>query len=269
MGSALSATTHVAAGSPLDAPEPIRLLGHTIHRLSGQDVIDRVLSALNAHRGGWIATHNLDHLRRLHCDPDFARLCDTASLRTADGKPLLWAAALKGTPLPERVAGSDLVLSLTKAAADAGRSVFLLGGNEGTAEKAAAALSSRFRQLRIAGTYFPPFGYDKSLAEMERLTNAVAHAQPDITYVALGSPRQERLIQRLLQVHPTGWYIGVGISLSFITGEVRRAPLWMQQTGLEWLHRLAQEPTRLARRYLVDGLPFAARLLISSALQRS
>lgn len=252
----------------LESPGAIRLMGQVVHQVTGAEVIGHVMGELEQGRGGWIATHNLDHLRRLVRDREFASLCETADLRTADGKPLLWAAALQGTPLPERVAGSDLVWSLAQAAARAGRSVFLLGGNEGTAARAGEMLEARYPGLRVAGSYFPPFGYDRSEGEKAKLLDAVRAAGPGITYVALGSPRQERMIQELLRVHPGGWYVGVGISLSFITGEVRRAPGWMQRSGLEWVHRLVQEPGRLGRRYIVEGLPFGARLLLSSAMAR-
>lgn len=259
-----------------EAPFPIvRLMGQPIHALTEADAIAYIVRRLDERRGGWVATHNLDHLRRLTRDPSFAALCGTASLRTADGKPLLWAARLQGTPLPERVAGSDLTWSLTAALAGAGRSVYLLGGSPApspnartTAQHAADAMIARYPRLHIAGTYCPPFGFDKDPAQMQEIANRVIAAQPDVVYVAVGSPKQERLIEYLLPHWPTAWYLGVGISLSFVTGEVRRAPMWMRRAGLEWVHRMAQEPGRLARRYLLEGIPFAARLLIGSSLRR-
>jgi N-acetylglucosaminyldiphosphoundecaprenol N-acetyl-beta-D-mannosaminyltransferase len=251
------------------APFPqIRLMDEPIHAITEVQAVKFIIDSLEAGHGGWVATHNLDHLRRLVANPDFSTLCSTASLRTADGKPLIWAARLQGTPLPERVAGSDMVLSLTAAAAGAGRSIFLLGGNEGVAPRAADALVARYPGLRIAGTYCPPMGYDRDPAEMQRITETLAAARPDIVYVAVGSPKQEKLIEHLTPVLPGAWFLGIGISLSFITGDVRRAPPWMQRSGLEWVHRLWQEPGRLARRYLIEGVPFCARLLWRSFSHR-
>lgn len=260
-----------------EAPFPVvRLLGHPVHALREAEAIDYILARLDEGRGGWVATHNLDHLRRLTRDADFARLCETASLRTADGKPLLWAARLQGTPLPQRVAGSDLTWSLTRAAAARGRSIFLLGGNpaaspegKSTADRAAERFLARLPGLVVAGTLCPPFGFDADPARRREIAERVLSARPDIVYVALGSPRQERLISYLLPFWPRAWYLGVGISLSFVTGEVRRAPRWMRSIGLEWFHRLLQEPGRLGRRYLLEGLPFAAGLLVQSALGRA
>jgi N-acetylglucosaminyldiphosphoundecaprenol N-acetyl-beta-D-mannosaminyltransferase len=253
----------------------VRLLGHPVHALTEREALDYILRRLGEGRGGWVATHNLDHLRRLHRNSDFEAICVTAGLRTADGKPLIWASRLRGTPLPARVAGSDMTWSLTEAAASAGRSVFLLGGSppaapggKSTAQQAAEVLRQRYTGLKIAGTYCPAFGFESDPAAMEQLKAAVSSAAPDIVYVAIGSPKQERLILQLLPLLPRTWFLGVGISLSFVTGEVRRAPGWMQRCGLEWVHRLWQEPSRLARRYLVEGIPFAVRLLGASVLER-
>src|SRR5205814_2356798 len=126
---------------------------------------------------------NLDHLRRLRRDEALRELYGTAGLVLADGMPLIWAARLQGTPLPQRVPGSGLIWSLSQAAAEAGRSIFLLGGDPGTADEAARTLKERNPQVRIAGTDCPEFGFENSaparLALIERLVNA----DPAIVYV--------------------------------------------------------------------------------------
>ena len=249
-------------------PEVVRLLGVPIHRVTAEQTLDHIMASLRHGRGGWVLTPNLDILRRLVTDPAYAELCAPATLRVADGTPLIWASRLQGTPLPERVAGSDLIWSLTARAAAEGRSVFFLGGNPGAAEQAAAMLRERSPTLRIAGTECPPFGFETDPAYMGALRARLIAAAPDICYVALSSPKQDRLIREFRPLLPAAWFLGIGISFSFVSGEVRRAPRWIQRLGFEWLHRLAQEPGRLGRRYLVEGLPFAARLLLSSALGR-
>jgi N-acetylglucosaminyldiphosphoundecaprenol N-acetyl-beta-D-mannosaminyltransferase len=181
--------------------------------------------------------------------------------------PLVWASRLQGTPLPARVAGSDLISSLSAAAAGEGRSIFLLGGDNGTAQAAANVLRDRYPQLVIAGTLCPPLGFENDEAAMRRITAVLEAARPDIVYVALGSPKQERLIDRIRPALPKAWWLGVGVSFSFLCGEVKRAPLWMRNWGLEWIHRLAQEPRRLFRRYVIAGIPFATMLLLQSALR--
>lgn len=230
--------------------------------------IEHVLSELDAGRGGWLVTINLDVLRRYERDASFRELIRDSSFFVADGMPLIWASRLRAEPLPERVAGSTLMVSLSAACATRGKSVYLLGGNEGAAEGAAKALTARFPSLRIAGTCYPPFGFERDEALMDSMRDDIMRASPDIVYIALGCPKQERLIASLRPLLPSAWFTGVGISFSFLSGEVRRAPRWMQQSGLEWLHRMAQEPGRLARRYLVDNAPYALALLARSGAAR-
>jgi N-acetylglucosaminyldiphosphoundecaprenol N-acetyl-beta-D-mannosaminyltransferase len=236
--------------------------------ISETQCVRHILDQLDAGRGGWAVTANLDHLRRLVKDDSYRRLCEPATLMVADGMPVVWASHLKGTPLPQRVAGSSLIWTLTEAAATRRRSVFLLGGEPGTANAAAEALVRRCPGLAVAGTYCPPLGFDRDPDQIERLAAAVSAATPDIVYVALGSPKQERLIGDLRGRLPRAWWLGVGISFSYVCGHVRRAPAWMRHIGVEWLYRLVQEPRRLARRYLVDGCPFAVRLLYGAAVER-
>lgn len=245
-----------------------KVAGVEIHALREEEVIRHIVSESLAGRGGWVATHNLDHVRRLRRDRRFAEVCATATLRVADGMPIVWAGRIAGAGIPERVAGSSMIFTLSAAAARAGRSIYLLGGNPGTAERAAEVLQERNPGLRVVGTDCPAPGFEQSPQALREVLDRVAAAQPDIVYVALGSPKQEYLIRDLLQVTPNAWFIGVGISFSFICGEVRRAPRWVQRIGLEWLHRLAQEPRRLARRYLIDGLPFAVGLFAAALGQR-
>lgn len=263
-------TAGLGATRWVDRPAPelplIHLRGIPLHALSEPAAIQYILDALEAGRGGWVITVNLDHLRRLVRDESLRQLYAGADLRVADGMPLVWAAKLQGTPLPQRVAGSSLISTLSARAAQRGRSVYLLGGEPGSAEEAARVLQERYPGTRIAGTSCPEMGFEKDPIKLGALIEEVCGADPDIVYVGLGSPKQERLIEQLRARLPRAWWLGVGISFSFLSGQVRRAPGWMQRMGLEWLHRLWQEPGRLARRYLVDGLPFAAWLLVGAGL---
>jgi N-acetylglucosaminyldiphosphoundecaprenol N-acetyl-beta-D-mannosaminyltransferase len=243
----------------------ICLDGVRIDVVDEQQARQRILSGLAKGAGGSVVTVNIDHMVRCRRDPAYRSLVDRAELVVADGMPLVWGSRLQGTALPERVAGSSVTLSLAADLAEQGRSLFLLGGNPGVAEAAGRVLAERFRGLRIAGTYCPPFGFERDRTEMQRIREALDATRPDVVYVALGSPKQEWLIDQLRNQRPdlsTTWWLGVGISLSFITGEVHRAPWWVQRLGLEWVHRMAQEPRRLFRRYVIDGMPYAACLMI-------
>jgi len=246
----------------------VTLKGQPIHAVSEMGAVDYIVTELQAGRGGWCITPNLDHLRRLTRDRKLRALYSHAALIVADGMPLIWASRIQGTPLPERVAGSSLISSLSAAAGRQGRSIYLLGGAKGTAEQAAEVLKKQYPGVRIAGIYYPEFGFESDEAQVQKLIAHLAAANPDIVYVALGSPKQEWLIGQLRGYLPRAWWLGIGISFSFLSGHVKRAPMWMQRAGLEWLHRLSQEPRRLARRYLVHGLPFAASLFTSAINQR-
>lgn len=246
----------------------VDLMGVEIDALSGAAVVARVREGWRAGHGGTIVPANLDQLRLLHERPELAAIHEAADLVVADGTPLLWAARLQRTPLPERVAGSDLVWSLAAAAAAEGVGLFLLGGAPGAAAGAAAELERRHPGLQIAGTHSPPFGFEEDPAQLAAIERQVLASGAGLVFVALGFPKQERLIARLAPLLPSAWFLACGISLSFIAGEVARAPRWMQRLGLEWVHRLGQEPGRLAERYLVHDLPFAARLFAASLRRR-
>lgn len=245
----------------------IELSGVSLHAINEAQCVSHVLDSLEAGEGGWVVTANLDHLRRLTYDKVYPRLCQGATLIVADGMPVIWISRIRGTPLPERVAGSSLISSLSAAAARHGRSVYLLGGAPGTAEAAASVLQQRCSGLKVAGTYCPPFGFENDPKQMKRISRQLCETEPDVVYVALGSPKQERLIFRLRDQLPGAWWLGVGMSFSFLCGHVRRAPRWVQRIGLEWLYRSAQEPRRIGRR-VIRGIPFAGSLLAGAALRR-
>ena len=236
--------------------------------LTEREVIDTVRKAWAAGRGGSIIPVNVDVARTVNRQPGLAELLNAGSLVVADGMPLLWAARAGGQALPERVTGATLLFSLSEAAAADGRSVFLLGGAAGVPEKAAEALSTRYPGLRVAGADSPPFGFDQTDDGMRRTIAAVSAAAPDLVFVGLGFPRQERLIERLRRAWPSAWYLACGGGIPMAAGVTRRASPLVQRLGLEWAHRLAIEPRRLARRYLRDDLPFAIGLLARAAMSR-
>ena len=243
----------------------VDLMGLPVDQLTEEKTVETVLSAVRAGRGGCLFTPNLHHMQAFATGADGDVYEESAKLPgarlvVADGMPLIWASRLRGTPLPERVAGSNLIWSLTRAAAGEGASIFLLGGNPGAAEAAAQCMREDCSALRIAGLMSPPKGFEHDPRVIDEIVATLTDAAPDIVYVALGFPKQEQIALQMAPLMPDTWFVGVGISFSFVCGEVRRAPAWMQRAGLEWVHRLAQEPRRLFRRYVVDGLPFAARL---------
>lgn len=229
--------------------------------LSEQDVVRCVFDALDEGRGGRISTPNVDILRRSARDLGVRTLLGSADLVVADGAPVIWASWLAGQALPERVAGSSLLFSLSAAAAVTGRGVYLLGAEPGVAARAGQVLAEGAPGLRMAGVFSPPAGFESRAEDVAEIRARLIAADPSIVFVALGCPKQERLIAELRSALPHAWWIGCGAALDFAAGTLRRAPRWMQATGLEWLHRLAAEPRRLARRYLIDDAPYAVALL--------
>lgn len=238
----------------------VRLPGVELAPIDRFELESLVLRRLDEGRGGWIVTANLDILRQCVADPSLGELVGSADVVVADGMPLVWAARLARRPLPERVTGADLVSSLAGRAAAAGRSVYLLGGRPGSAEAAAGSLAGLHPGLRVAGWDCPPLGFERSAAQLDAIEQRIVEAAPDIAYIGLGFPKQERLIARLRAALPGAWFVGVGVGVDFAAGRVRRAPLWMQRTGLEWLYRMRREPAKLTARYLVHDLPAAFRL---------
>lgn len=246
-----------------------------VDALSADEVIDRIVArCARPVRGGKplsVFSLNVDMAVKAWRDPSFGRLLARGTIVTADGMPIVWLGRALGVPLPERVAGSDLVPRLCSRCATEGRSVFFLGAGPGVAARAAERLAAASPGLRIAGVLSPPVGFDRDPETLAEVIAAVRTAAPDVVFVALGAPKQEKLIVEHGEAMGAKVLLGVGGSLDMAAGDVRRAPRWVQRIGAEWLWRLALEPRRLWRRYLWEDLPFAAiggRALMSRALGR-
>lgn len=246
----------------------VSLMGMRLAKVDRHGLLDHMFAALGAGRGGWLVTANMDFVRRHVNDADSRALYDAAEIRVADGTPMVWASRLQGEPLPGRIPGSSLIWLLAERAAAEHRSIYLLGGTPSANAGAAKVLAEKYPGLRLCGGSSPMVSSPPGAAEIDRLAGELVAARPDILLVGLGSPKQEHLIRALRSRLPATWMIGVGISFSFVAGEIKRAPRWMRKTGLEWIHRMAQEPRRLAKRYLLHDLPFAARLFAHALRKR-
>ena len=229
----------------------VSLCGVRLHAINEAQCVRHVLDELDAGRGGMLVTADLDLLHHCTKNMAFKAIVAEADLVLADGMPLMWASRLQGTPLPARVAGSDLVAPLSAAAAARGRSVYLLGGPEGAADDAARTLVDQHPNLKVAGAYFPPEGFENDAHQVAELVASLGAAQPDVVFVALGSPKQEKLIARLRAILPEAWWVTAGSSFSVLAGDPRRGTRRPFPDG----------PKRLLRRYVVVGLPFAFNVL--------
>lgn len=235
----------------------IRIGSVWMDALGFHEAVEAIDALAASGRGGEVFTPNVDHIVKAESLPALREAYAEADLSLADGQWVVWASRILRTPLPQKISGSDLVLPLARKAAERGRSLYLLGGAPGAA-KAAAERLARETGVRICGCESPRV----DLTEPdEALLSRIAAARPDFVLVALGCPKQEIWSQRYHERLRPAVLIGVGASLEFVSGQVRRAPRWISRAGLEWLFRLVLEPRRLARRYLVDDPRFAAILL--------
>lgn len=216
---------------------------------------DMIVGTRGAKRLGYVCLCTVNGIGEAHRDPEFRRILNESWLTTPDGMPLVWL----GPPAVERVYGPDLLLAVCDAGREKGLRHYFYGGHAGVAEELGRRLSERFPGLKVAGTFSPPFR-DLSEAEQLRLEADVASAEPDIVWVGLGTPKQERFMAGPGRSLAAGLLIGVGAAFDFHAGRVRQAPRWIQRCGLEWLFRLVQEPRRLGKRYLTTNPLFVARL---------
>lgn len=242
---------------PSSAPDALTILGVPVHVVDTATTLEQVARFMAEPRLHQIATVNPEFVMTAQNDAAFRDVLAAADLCLADGIGLVYASRYLGRPLPARVPGSELVYDLATLAAREGWSLFLLGAAPGVAEDAAAILQARNPGLYIAGTYAGSPALEENDAIVERINDSGAQ----LLFVAYGAPRQDMWIARnraaLTSVRVA---MGVGGSLDFITGRAVRAPRWMQDAGLEWLHRLVKEPWRWRR---MLALPrFAWRVLI-------
>ena len=235
-----------------------------IDALTFAQALDEIERLVAAGRGGAVFTPNVDHVVNAERDAGLRAAYGRADLSLVDGQPVVWAARLLGTPVPEKISGSDLVPPLLERAAARGWRVALVGGAEGVAQKAAAAIPN----VQVVLAEGPRVGVEPRDDEPV-LIERIRAARPDLVLVGLGAPKQERLIDRAGPRLAPAVCVAVGASLDFLAGTARRAPRWMSRAGLEWLYRLAQEPRRLAVRYLWNDPRFALIVLRSMLTPRA
>ena len=203
---------------------------------------------------GYVVTPNVDHIVRLEKDHKFQDSYKSASLILTDGKPLLWIAKWYETPIKEKISGSDLFPMVCKMSMENGYSMFFLGAAEGVAAKAAENLKLKFPGLNIVGTFSPPFGFENNEKEIDKIISRIKNVHPDILVIGLGTPKQEKFILNYYKKLNVPVSLCIGASIDFEAGNVKRAPKWMSNHGLEWFYRLLQNPKRMAKRYLIDDM---------------
>lgn len=242
----------------------VNIAGAQIHRLSLEKVVEVIgeHAASRSPTPGYVVTPNAQHLLLLWKHERFRGIYSRAFLCVPDGVPLLWAARFLGTPLKERVNGTDLFERLAEMSARRGLRIYLLGGRPGAAEGAAKVLMARHPLLRIVGIQCPPYGFEKDPEQLRMINLSITKASPDLLFVGLGAPKQEHWMADNLSRIGVPVALGIGGSFELVSGMIKRAPLWMQGSGLEWLFRLGCEPRRLWKRYLLGNIAFVSLVVI-------
>lgn len=230
----------------------MKFMNTEVDNLTMNETLVEIDRLIQENKNAYVVTPNVDHIVQLERGGELCEVYKNADLILTDGKPLIWISKWYGTPIKEKISGSDLFPLLCKMAATKNYSMYFLGAAEGVAAKAAENLAKRYKGLNVVGTYSPPYGFEKDEAEMAKIEKMIKDAKPYILIVGLGCPKQELFILHNKDRLGVPISLGLGASLDFEAGNIKRAPKWMADHGLEWLYRITQDPKRLAKRYLVD-----------------
>jgi N-acetylglucosaminyldiphosphoundecaprenol N-acetyl-beta-D-mannosaminyltransferase len=228
--------------------EPVWVWGLPLTPWTRARAVEAVVEMVRVGRPSFFITANTHYAMLTNEVEQLRTVNEQAAFLVADGAPLVWASRLTGRPLPERVAGSDMIFDLCERAAREGFRVFFLGAGPGVAESAATKLTERYPKLVVAGTECPPYG-ELTPEEHEALLDRIRAARPDILFVAFGQPRAECWLAENLELLGIPVGVNIGASLDFVSGRVKRAPKGLQRVGLEWAFRMWLEPRRLVPRY--------------------
>lgn len=231
----------------------ITLMGCQVDNLTMEETLGRVEGFIQSGRPHQHVVVNVDKLVKASRDPGLRSIINECALINADGMPVVWASRLLGKPLKERVAGVDLFEALMARAGDKGWRVFLLGAREEVVRAVKDTYERKYPKLQICGYRN---GYWKGEAEEAQVAAQVKDSQADLLFVAISSPKKEQFLGRYQAEMKIPFAMGVGGTFDVAIGKVKRAPLWMQKSGLEWFYRFLQEPRRMFRRYFIDDVAF-------------
>ncbi len=237
------------------------VLGVSVSGMNLRIAVTAMLEAVRERRKGYICVTGVHGITEAQNDRDFRRILNASFLNTTDGMPLVWLGRLYLGSLVGRVYGPDLMLEMFAASQTRTCRHFFYGGAPGVAEELKARLEERFPGATVCGTYTPPFRPLNPVEETE-FTERIRVCRPDIIWVGLSTPKQERFMAEYLPKLDTALMVGVGAAFDFHSGRVRQAPRWVQRSGFEWLYRMLTEPRRLARRYLINNPLFVGRIAL-------
>jgi N-acetylglucosaminyldiphosphoundecaprenol N-acetyl-beta-D-mannosaminyltransferase len=232
-----------------------KVLGIPVEPLNMESALSRVRKELERRSKGYVCLIGVHGIMEAQRDPDLAQVYAHATLMLPDGTPTVWLGRWQGFRSMKRVAGPDLMLEIFRRREFARCTHFLYGGKEGVAGELRERLTRRFPWVRILGTHTPPFR-DLTPEEEESLATRIKALKPDMIWVGISTPKQERFMMRLLPLLDSALMFGVGAAFDFHTGRIKDAPQWVKRAGLQWLHRLIQDPRRLFWRYVRNNSAF-------------
>jgi N-acetylglucosaminyldiphosphoundecaprenol N-acetyl-beta-D-mannosaminyltransferase len=235
----------------------VNVLGCPITKLDLEGFVTRVEEFIASETPHYVAVVNVAKVVQMRSDKELERSVLSADLIGADGVPLVWVSRLFGTPLPGRVNGTDLMYRLLERANEKNYRIFFFGATEEALEKVLEVVRKQYPGVQIAGSQHGYFAAAEELAIVQKIRNA----QPDILFIAFGTPKKELWVKKYMSAMGVPLIHGVGGSFDVLAGVIPRAPLWMQRAGLEWLFRLCQEPRRMWRRYLTTNTVFFMLIL--------
>lgn len=230
----------------------MKFLNIEIDNVNMHEAINEVENLIETPGYHYVVTPNVAHIVSLEKDLEFQRVYKDADLILTDGMPLIWISKLYKTPIKEKVSGSDIFPLICAMAVEKEYKVFILGAAEGVAAKAAENLRNKCPGLQVVGTYSPPYGFEKDNNEVKKVIDIVNTANPHILFVGLGAPKQEKFIHKYKEQLKVPISLGIGAAIDFEAGNVKRAPKWMQKSGLEGFYRFAKEPKRMFKRVFID-----------------
>jgi N-acetylglucosaminyldiphosphoundecaprenol N-acetyl-beta-D-mannosaminyltransferase len=240
---------------PASPPPRVNVLGVGISVLNRSLAVERVLEAVRLRRRGYICVTGVHGVMESQDDDRVRAIHNRAFLVTPDGMPMVWMGWLRGHRDMARVYGPDLMLDVCARSGQHGIRHFFYGGARGAAEELRLCLTRRFPELLVVGTYEPPFR-PLNVEEERTLSQQVEAAAPDILWVGLSTPKQEKFMAEYLPTLKVTLMVGVGAAFDFHAGRLAQAPAWMRRSGLEWFYRLCREPRRLWKRYLRNNPRF-------------
>lgn len=228
------------------------LLNTYINNVTMPETIAAIEQMIEADKKSYVVAINVDVVMKIEEDSYLKKVVDNADMVLVDGKPLVWISKLHGKPLKAKISGSDLVPLLCEVAAEKGYKIFIIGGKDGIAEQAKEKLENRLPKIKIVGTYAPPFGFEKNESELDKINQMISEVHPDLLIACFGCPKQEKWMYENIEKYNAKVSVCAGATVDFLAGNVKRAPRWMSDHGLEWFYRFTQEPKRMFKRYFVD-----------------